>query len=91
MHMIGGEARTIEGRLSKGPWIVGDKEGAADFFIYPGIKLLLRALALPEARELSSRFAPVDANYPALGRWLQRVVAARLRRTYPPHWRDAPV
>ena len=26
--------------------------------IYPGIKLLLRALALPEARELSSRFLP---------------------------------
>ena len=41
--------------------------------IYPGIKLLLRALALPEARELSSRFLPLESNYPALGRWLQRV------------------
>ena len=66
MHMIAGEARTIEGRLSKGPWIVGDKPGASDYMIYPGIKLLLRALALPEARELSSRFVPVEANYPAL-------------------------
>ena len=80
MHMIAGEARTIEGRLSKGAWIVGEKPGAADYMIYPGIKLLLRALALPEARELSSRFLPVEANYPALGRWLQRVeVAAWLR------------
>ena len=28
MHMIAGEARTIEGRLSKGPWIVGENPGA---------------------------------------------------------------
>ena len=64
--MIAGEARTIEGRLSKGPWIVGENPGASDYMIYPGIKLLLRALALPEARELSSRFLPLEANYPAL-------------------------
>ena len=89
MHMIAGEARTIEGRLSKGPWIVGDKPGAADYMLYPGIKLLLRALALPEARELSSRFLPVEANYPALSRWLQRVEALPgYERTYPPHWRN---
>jgi glutathione S-transferase len=90
MHMVAGEARTIEMRLSKGDWIVGDKPGAADYVIYPGIKLLLRALARPEARDLSSRFMPVDANYPALGRWLKRVEALPgYERTYPPHWRDA--
>ena len=90
MHMAAGEARTIEMRLSKGDWIVGDKPGAADYMIYPGIKLLLRALARPEARELSSRFMPVEANYPALGRWLKRVEALPgYERTYPPHWRDA--
>ena len=73
----------------RAPWIVGDKPGAADYMIYPGIKLLLRALALPEARELSSRFLPVEANYPALGRWLQRVEALPgYERTYPPHWRS---
>jgi glutathione S-transferase len=90
MHMIAGEARTIEGRLSRGPWIVGDRPSASDYMIYPGIKLLLRALARPEARELSSRFLPVEANYPALGRWLKRVEALPgYERTYPPHWRDA--
>ena len=90
MHMIAGEARTIEGRLSKGPWIVGDKAGAADYMIYPGIMLLLRALATPEARELSSRFLPVEANYPALSRWLKRVEALPgYERTFPPHWREA--
>ena len=41
-----------------------------------------------EARELSSRFLPVDANYPALERWLRRVEALPgYERTYPPHWR----
>ena len=86
--MIAGEARTIEGRLSKGPWIVGDKPGAADYMIFPGIQLLLRALALPEARELSSRFLPVGANYPALERWLRRIEALPgYERTCPPHWR----
>lgn len=90
MQMAAGEARTIEMRLSKGDWIVGDKPGAADYVIYPGIKLLLRALARPEARDLSSRFMPVEANYPALGRWLKRVEALDgYERTYPPHWRDA--
>ncbi len=90
MHMIAGEARTIEGRLSKGPWIVGENPGASDYMIYPGIKLLLRALALPEARELSSRFLPVEANYPALSRWLQRVESLPgYEKTYPPHWREA--
>jgi glutathione S-transferase len=91
MHMIAGEARTIEGRLSKGPWIVGENPGASDYMIYPGIKLLLRALALPEARELSSRFLPLEANYPALGRWMQRVESLPgYERTYPPQWREAP-
>jgi glutathione S-transferase len=91
MQMAAGEARTIEMRLSKGDWIVGDKPGAADYFIYPGIKLLLRALERPEARDLSSRFMPVEANYPALGRWLKRVEALPgYEKTYPPHWRNTP-
>ena len=60
MHMIAGEARTIEGRLSKGPWIVGDKPGAADYMIYPGIKLLLRTRA-SEARSCRRVFC----------RWMQ--------------------
>ncbi len=91
MHMVAGEARTIEGRLSKGDWIVGDEPGAADYVIFPGIKLLLRALARPEARELSSRFLPVEANYPALGRWLARVEKLPgYERTFPPNWRANP-
>jgi len=55
--------------------------------IFPGIQLLKRALERPQASELSSRFMPVEVNYPSLGRWLARVAAmarftsARIRLT----------
>jgi glutathione S-transferase len=90
MHAVGREARTIEGRLSKSDWIVGDAYSAVDMVIFPGIQLLKRALEKPRAGELSSRFMPVEVNYPALGRWLTRVAAQPgYERTYPPHWRGA--
>ncbi len=88
MHAVANEARTIEGRLSKSDWIVGDSYSAVDMVIFPGIQLLKRALERPAARELSSRFMPVEVNYPALGRWLARIEAQwGYERTYPPHWR----
>ena len=84
------EARTIEGRLSKSDWIVGDCCSAVDMVIFPGIQLLRRALEKPQAAALSSRFMPVEVNYPALGRWLARVAALPgYERTYPPHWRGS--
>ena len=64
---------------------------AADIVIFPSLQLLLRALARPEARDLSSRFLPLDVNYPALSRWIARVEALPgYEKTYPPHWRDSP-
>ena len=88
MHAVASEARTIEGRLSKSEWIVGDSCSAVDMVVFPGIQLLRRALEKPQARELSSRFMPIEVNYPALGCWLARVAALPgYERTYPPHWR----
>jgi glutathione S-transferase len=88
MHAAASEARTIEARLSKSDWVVGESFSAVDMVIFPGIQLLRRALERPEARELSSRFLPVEVNYPALGRWLARVEALPgYARTYPPHWK----
>jgi glutathione S-transferase len=90
MHAVASEARTIEGRLSKSEWIVGDCCSAVDMVIFPGIQLLRRALDKPQAAALSSRFMPVEVNYPALGRWLARVAALPgYERTYPPHWRGS--
>lgn len=88
MHVIASEARTIEGRLSKGDWIVGDTYSAVDMFVYPSIQLLLRILQRPDASVLSSRFLPLETNYPALARWMDRVAALPgYDHTYPPHWR----
>ena len=75
MHRVASEARTIERRLAQSDWVVGDKFSATDMVIYPDIRLLLRALATPAARELAARFLPLEINYPALGRWLDRVAA----------------
>jgi glutathione S-transferase len=89
MHAVASEARTIEGRLSKSSWIVGDACSAVDLVIFPGIQLVKRALERPQAAALSSRFMPVEVNYPALARWMARVAALPgYERTYPPHWRN---
>ena len=42
MHRVAGEARTIEQRLARSDWVVGESFSAADMMIYPDIRLLLR-------------------------------------------------
>ncbi len=89
MHRVAGEARTIEQRLARSDWVVGESFSAADMMIYPDIRLLLRALQRPEAHELAARFLPMEINYPSIGRWLERVAALPGHdRTWPPHWRE---
>jgi glutathione S-transferase len=89
MHVVGREARTIEGRLSKEQWIVGAQYSAADMVIFPWIQLLRRALNRSAAAELGARFLPMERNYPALARWIGRIESLPgYDRTYPPHWRE---
>jgi glutathione S-transferase len=89
MHVVGREARTIEGRLSKEQWIVGAHYSAADMVIFPWIQVLRRALNRSAAAELGARFLPMDRNYPALARWIDRIEALPgYSRTFPPHWRE---
>jgi glutathione S-transferase len=88
MHVVASEARSIEARLARSDWVVGESFSAADIVIFPALKALLRALEKPAARELSTRFLPLAANYPALERWSKRVEALPgYDRTFPPHWR----
>ncbi|HTT06554.1 MAG TPA: glutathione S-transferase family protein [Steroidobacteraceae bacterium] len=88
MHRIAGEARTIEQRLARSDWVVGETFSAADMVIYPDVRLLLHALQRPEAHELAARFLPTESNYPAIGRWLERVASLPgHERTWPTHWR----
>jgi len=87
MHVVASEARSIEARLSKSEWVVGETVTAADIMIFPSLQILLRTLNKPQAAELSSRFLPLDVNYPALSRWIARVEALPgYENTYPPHW-----
>jgi glutathione S-transferase len=89
MHIVGGEARTIEARLSTSDWLVGEQPSAADLTVFPGIMLLRRAMEKREAGELRSRFLPMESTYPAIARWIQRVEQLPgYERSYPPHWRD---
>jgi glutathione S-transferase len=89
MHVVAGEARTIEGRLSKSDWLVGEHVSAADMVVFPQIMLLLRAMEKREAGELRSRFLPMEATYPAIAAWIKRVEQLPgYDRTYPPHWRE---
>ena len=89
IHLVAGEARTIEGRLSKSEWLVGEHVSAADLIVFPGIMLLLRAMEKREAGELRSRFLPMEMTYPAIARWIKRMEALPgYDRTYPPHWRE---
>ena len=88
-HIVAGEARTIEGRLSKSDWLVGEHVSAADMVVFPGIMLLLRAMEKREAGELRSRFLPMETTYPAISRWIGRMASLPgYDRTYPPHWRE---
>jgi len=88
-HLVAGEARTIEGRLSRSDWLVGEQVSAADMVVFPGIMLLLRAMEKREAGELRSRFLPMQTTYPAIARWIDRMSSLPgFERTYPPHWRD---
>jgi glutathione S-transferase len=89
MHVVAGEARTIEGRLSGSDWLVGNALSAADMIVFPGIMLLLRAMEKREAGDLRSRFLPLETTHPAIARWIRRVEALPgYERTYPPHWRE---
>jgi glutathione S-transferase len=91
MLVVAREARTIEGRLSKEHWIVGADYSAADMVIFPWIQLLRRALDKRAAAELGKRFLPMERNYPALARWVNRIESLPgYERTYPPHWRENP-
>ena len=74
----------VEVRLDRGRGLLGGRHG--DLSRHPAAAARAGEAA---GRSLSSRFLPVEVNYPALGRWLARVAALPgYERTYPPHWRS---
>ena len=90
MHLVAREARTIEQRLSKSDWIVGDSYSAVDMVIFPAIQLLRRALGKTGwCRNSPGVSCRSRRTIPRSGRWLARIEALPgYDRTYPPHWRE---
>jgi len=82
------EARRTEQALTTNEWLAGDSCTALDLTVFPGIKLLQRALSRRDADVLETPFEPLEPNYPAIAAWLRRVESLPgYERTYPPHWR----
>ena len=90
MHMMAGEARTIEGRLSASDWLVGEHVSAADMSIFP--QHHAAAARAGEARSRRPSLAlPADgselsgASPAGSSAWSS---CRATNATYPPHWRD---
>jgi len=89
LHIVAGEARTIENRLSQSSWLVAESFSAADIMVFPAIKMLLRALDRREAQDLRSRLLPIETNFPSIYAWMKRVEdLPGYERTVPPHWKE---
>ena len=89
MHVVAGEARTIEGRLSTSDWLVGEEPSAADFVGIPRD----HAAAARDGEARGGRAAlalPADGDDVSGACALDRRVEALpgYDRTYPPHWRE---
>ncbi len=83
------ELKTMDERLARSHWLVGDKISAADIGIFPLIQLLLRAASKEAARPLRLGVLPIGETFPNVAAWLQRIEALpNYERTYPPHWRQ---
>lgn len=85
---IRNEFATLNDRLSKTSWLVGDQLSAADIAVFPLIQLVLRAAGKEAAQPFNFGFAPLRQYYPHLARWVEGIEALPdYERTYPPHWR----
>jgi len=78
----------LDGRLAGGAYLCGDRISAADCFVFPDVRLALRAAE--RAPEVMRRLelAPLADFAPRLRAWVDRIEALPgYELTYPPHWR----
>jgi glutathione S-transferase len=82
------ELKSLDGRLSRDNWLVGEEISAADIAVFPAVQLLLRAASKDAAQPLNLGVLPFAQNFANLAKWTQRIEALpNYQRTYPPHWR----
>ncbi len=86
------ELKLMDTALAKRRWIAGDSISAADCVAFPSIESILRAAGKDAAKAFELGILPLEKTYPALADWRGRIMALPgYDRTYPPHWRAAPV
>jgi glutathione S-transferase len=82
------ELKSIDARLARSSWLVGEQISAADITVFPLVQLLLRAASKEAAQPFNLGLLPLSETYPSIARWVQRIEALpNYQRTYPPHWR----
>ncbi len=84
-----GQLTWLENNLASAHWMAGANVSAADFVIYPVLKMFLRATGKENARALDIAVNPLSNKYPKTADWLTRVEKLPgYERTYPPHWQS---
>lgn len=79
----------LEQGLKNQPFLASGGPGAADIVIYTYVAFLLRIVAREIAEPLELGFHPLEARYPSLHAWRQRIEQIpAYDRAYPPHWRS---
>jgi glutathione S-transferase len=78
----------LDAKLARGPFVCGDRISAADCFVFPEVRLTLRAAERAPQVMRQLGLAPLAEIAPRLHAWVDRIEALPgYDRTYPPHWR----
>ena len=86
---VRGELESIDARLARASWLVGDQISAVDITVFPLVQLLLRAASKEAAQPFKLGLTPLAQTYPNVDRWARQIEALPgFERTYPPHWRQ---
>jgi len=77
----------IESVSARATWFAGDSISAADFVLFPVLKMFLRAAEKQNATVLNLDITPLTKRFPATANWMANIESLPgYERTYPPHW-----
>ena len=84
------ELESLESSMAERQFLCGDKVSAADAVVYPEIARIQRAIETKPGIMESIDYDKVDARFPKLANWRERITALPgVGDTVPTHWRTA--